>query len=654
MSKLMALMASVVMGGVAFGSATTHFALDTRRGRLVSAGSTLSVDYSPDYSAVQDGETVRVLTNGVVWVESAVGGLKDFTFGDSGFCQFTHQVLTNGVVADEMSVWYAVWPAREWSAADYLGVKGLTFTSDGDADWFPDVETSHDGIGSMRSGEIGIADAGETTRSTLRTTVAGKGTLTFWWKVNCEGPDPDYGDLYDYLEFTVDGARPEAVEPIAGDVDWRKVEVRIEGAGPTHELAWSFVKDDWDEEPLPDIAWVDELTWTPDPVTVTFDGNGATEGSVPTAVTSVAGAELVLPGAGTLRKGPCKFVGWSDGTRVYAAGETYVIGGSDVTFSAIWEEFTIADALNASDLVFTTGGDATWTIDFESSHDGVASMHSGSVGVSQESWIETTVVGAGTLTFVWKADGLVYRNNPANYVQYAVDGGDAVKVAVCDWTEVGVEVVGAGEHTIRWTYLHTRPQTTGADCAWLDEVKWVAAQVVQPSIEGDADATVTGDAETGFVVRPSEGKTVIAVIIPQGVDAAKVTVEVSPKVASMKPNGAKVKVVSAGADITEFLNVPAADGNGVVDLTKARVKEEIVKEVLNPKKGAVIELNAANPVLTTSNTREGLFYQLHEGTTLDTMVNGDSKIGDGKPWSPKITVKGGNSAFYSIGVGKGE
>ena len=175
-----------------------------------------------------------------------------------------------------------------------------------------------------------------------------------------------------------------------------------------------------------------------------------------------------------------------------------------------------------------------------------------------------------------------------------------------------------------------------------------------PSVEGDEGATVTGDVETGFVVRPSEGKTAVEVTIPQGVDAAKVTFEVSPKVMSVKPNGAKVKVVSGGADITELLNVPAADGNGVVDLTKATVKEAIVKEAMDVKKGAKIVLDAANPSLTTSNTREGLLYKLREGTTIGGMNDGDSKVGDGKPWSPKITVKGGNSAFYSIGVGKGE
>ena len=181
--------------------------------------------------------------------------------------------------------------------------------------------------------------------------------------------------------------------------------------------------------------------------------------------------------------------------------------------------------------------------------------------------------------------------------------------------------------------------------------KW---ERILPAIEGDEGATVTGDAETGFVVKASEGKTAVEVTIPQGVDAAKVTVEVSVKVTTVKPNGAKVKIVSGGADITEFLNVPAADGNGVVDLAKATVKEEIVKETMDPAKGAEIELNSMNPTLITPNTRKGLFYQLREGATLDGMKDGDSKVGDGLPWSPEITVKGGNSAFYSIGVGKGE
>ena len=178
--------------------------------------------------------------------------------------------------------------------------------------------------------------------------------------------------------------------------------------------------------------------------------------------------------------------------------------------------------------------------------------------------------------------------------------------------------------------------------------------LVVPTVEGDEGATVTGDAETGFVVKPSEENTAVEVTIPQGVDAEKVTVEVLSVTKTISTKGARVKIVSEGADITEFLNVPAADGNGVVDLTKATVKEEIVKEAMDTAKGAKIELNAADPKLTTAPTRAGLFYQLREGEALGGMKDGDGKVGDGQPWSPKITVKGGNSAFYSIGVGKGE
>ena len=172
-----------------------------------------------------------------------------------------------------------------------------------------------------------------------------------------------------------------------------------------------------------------------------------------------------------------------------------------------------------------------------------------------------------------------------------------------------------------------------------------------PSISGDSEAMVSGDPANGFVVRPSDGTTAVEVVIPQGVDAAKVTVEVSPLVASVKANGAKMKVVSDNADITAFLDIPPAV-DGIVDLARASVKATIVEEVLDTEKGAVIELDPSNPVLTTVNTRRGLVYQLREGVTLDTMHDGASILGNGQPWTPPITVKGGRSAFYSIRVVK--
>ncbi|MBP5319731.1 MAG: leucine-rich repeat protein [Kiritimatiellae bacterium] len=181
-----------------------------------------------------------------------------------------------------------------------------------------------------------------------------------------------------------------------------------------------------------------------------------------------------------------------------------------------------------------------------------------------------------------------------------------------------------------------------------------------PAIEGDDDAEVTGDAETGFVITPSAATDDVVVVIPDGVDATKVTVKVSPEVESVKANGANIVVarrvvedgVAVSHDITPFLDIPAPDANGVVDMTKAAVKKEIVKEPLDPAKGAEIELVPENPELTTSNTRPGLIYTLFEGESLDAMRPGAWKIGDGKPWKPAISVKGGRSGFYRIAVTK--
>ena len=80
------------------------------------------------------------------------------------------------------------------------------------------------------------------------------------------------------------------------------------------------------------------------------------------------------------------------------------------------------------------------------------------------------------------------------------------------------------------------------------------------------------------------------------------------------------------------------------------------------EKGAVIDLwgdtlGTTCPTITTAPTRIGLVYMFREGTALEGLgakAPSATKTGDGKTWTPEIKVKGGNSAFYSIGVGKGE
>ena len=198
-----------------------------------------------------------------------------------------------------------------------------------------------------------------------------------------------------------------------------------------------------------------------------------------------------------------------------------------------------------------------------------------------------------------------------------------------------------------------RVQALVAGTGYTATVAYVELQDEEPkpSIAGDGAATVTGDAESGYTVVPSTTTGTVEVEIPSGLDPANVTVEV-PATASVKPNGAAVKVVNGANDITAFLDIPAADANGVINLGDATVKEEIVEEVLDPEEGAVLVLTPENPSITTAKTRAGLTYTFYEGTTLQNMAQKATKVGDGSAWTPAITVKGGTSGFYSVHVTK--
>jgi len=173
-----------------------------------------------------------------------------------------------------------------------------------------------------------------------------------------------------------------------------------------------------------------------------------------------------------------------------------------------------------------------------------------------------------------------------------------------------------------------------------------------PSIAGDDGATVTGDAESGYVVRPSEGNTAVEVTLPDGLDPAKVTVEVGTAVETVKPNGATVKIVKGGSDITPWLDIPAATAAGVIAVGQASVKQSVADESLDASKGATFAVEDGAPVLRTAATKPGLTYTLREGATLGTLSDGDTTQGDGQSWTPALTVKGGASGFYRIKVGK--
>jgi len=411
-------------------------------------------------------------------------------------------------------------------------------------------------------------------------------------------------------------------------------------------------------EPLvvaaPTVVPVDGSVFTEDSCTITI--SCATEGA--TIYYGVNAVPRKRPG--NIYSAPFTI---SDTATIYAFAEKEgVVSGNPIevkiTKQTLLGAAAGADARSKS-FPWTTGGNADWEPFKDASVDSGASVRSGAISDAadydewSETWLETKVPGAGTITFKWKVecedDGTA--NDTWDHVVFFVDGMEIARMdGNSGWRVFSYAINGSGMHTLRWAFRKDDYNDEEySDSAWLSEFVW---KPVPPSVRGDTAAIVTGDADSGFTVRPSSASGAVEVTIPGGVDAAKVTVEVAPTVESVTPHGATIKIVKGGHDITPFLDVPAANADGVIDMTAATVKAAIVKEPLDTSKGAEIDLKPTAPSITTAPTRPGLTYTFSEGTTLRGMTQKAEKQGDGEPWAPPVTVKDCPSGFYSIGVGK--
>ena len=317
-----------------------------------------------------------------------------------------------------------------------------------------------------------------------------------------------------------------------------------------------------------------------------------------------------------------------------------------VTLAA--KELTLAGALDGPGLCWTTDGAATWFPQIAETHDTKAAAKSGSVLGDETSALEVALNGDGTFAWSWRIDA---AGNAG--VDVLLDGEWIEGFAPsAEWTHRTLEITGDRPHTVRFEFWNEGTEATISDCAWLDAVTWEPAEAETPWIAGDDGTAVEGDGTAGWVVRPGAGNTAVEVVVPHGTDPAIVTVEVGTAVETVKPNGAVVKVVKDGFDITPWLDLPAAGADGVIDMAEANVKQAVADESLAPAEGASFTVTDEGPVLTTAPTKPGLTYTLVEGETLETMSDGATTQGDGEAWTPALTVKDGASGFYRIKVGK--
>lgn len=165
----------------------------------------------------------------------------------------------------------------------------------------------------------------------------------------------------------------------------------------------------------------------------------------------------------------------SQGQVVVAGGDASEYNGPALAAVETYNQATqfnlFAFALNATNLVWTTGGDANWFVETTNTQDGVLAAQSGAITDYQQSWIQTTVTGPGTLTFYWAS-----QDDCANfYYEFDLDGSSLGDIPCnSSWHQDGSFNIPAGQHTLTWT-TYANGDSDPAEAGYLDQVSFVTA-----------------------------------------------------------------------------------------------------------------------------------------------------------------------------------
>jgi hypothetical protein len=153
--------------------------------------------------------------------------------------------------------------------------------------------------------------------------------------------------------------------------------------------------------------------------------------------------------------------------------------------------FPLALALDNTNLLWSTGGDALWFGQAEVSKDGIASAQSGpivsfynaSMFVGQQTWLQTVadIFQTMQLSFWWN----VSSRSP-DALSFSVDGTLLASISgeAAGWQNVQTNLA-PGRHTLTWTYSKGPVDIpTGvpfADSGWVDRVTLTSTNVLPPS-----------------------------------------------------------------------------------------------------------------------------------------------------------------------------
>ena len=360
---------------------------------------------------------------------------------------------------------------------DALDSCDRTWTTGGNSAWYYQTTNTSDAVDAARSGAVTTGQ-----HSWVETTVAGPGQVAFNWRVSSK-------PTFHPMRFTDNGTTKAF---ISGGVDWNRR--TYEFTSGVHVLRWDMdlsvitsplgASAGWlDQVAIDNFAVAPTNAWTATgylegpfspasrPYLLTNAGSSSIQWSAaPTApwLTAVPDYGQLAPGASAVVE--VSLNEWVNalpfGSNVAAVVFSNQVSGLSVSRPVVAvADGMVCQAVERCDLTWTTGGNKPWFYQTGVTTDGVDAAQSGSLGLNQQSWMETTVTGPVRLGFTWKlsaysAHSMRFTDNGATNLQ--VSGGVA-------WTPVSFELT-PGTHTLRWSFATASGIILEPNAGYVDRV----------------------------------------------------------------------------------------------------------------------------------------------------------------------------------------
>ncbi len=164
-----------------------------------------------------------------------------------------------------------------------------------------------------------------------------------------------------------------------------------------------------------------------------------------------------------------------DGVTYYARVRALNGVGSTTAWSGTSDGITVdfpvlaCAAVDNCSLVFKTAGHAVWVEQGAVVYYGATAAQGGDIGDGQATYLQTTLVGPGTLSFWWK----VSSESGWDYLRLLVDGVSSATPISGEtaWAQQTVSIA-AGTHLVQWKYTKDSIISSGGDTGWVDRVVW--------------------------------------------------------------------------------------------------------------------------------------------------------------------------------------